>query len=92
MKVVVKYFDKLQAEKTTPVSHQLVTDGQGQTIHELSSCDTSADTPMDVDENCAAVSQPMKTPQKTLSLSLCLEKLDLPVIYLPIVLLPMTIP
>ena len=62
MIVVEKYFDKLQAEKTTPVSHQLVMDGQGQMIHELSSHDMAADTPMDVNENGAAASQPIKTP------------------------------
>ena len=62
MIVVEKYFDKLRAEKTTPVSHQLVTDGQGQTIHESSSRDTAADMPMDVNENGTAASQPTKTP------------------------------
>lgn len=58
--MVEKYFEKIRAAKTTPASHQLVKDAQGQTIHELRSRDTDADQASDTDKRNASASHPIE--------------------------------
>ena len=58
--MVGKYFEKIRATKTTPESHQLVKDAQGQTIHELCSCNADADQASDADKCKVSASHPIK--------------------------------
>ena len=58
--VVEKYFEKIQATKTMPASHQLVKDAQGQTIHKLRSHDADADQALDADKCKASASHPIE--------------------------------